>query len=70
MSIDYAPLLFNGLIEGITPVLKLLLAPIILWVFIPGIITQVLFQSRQAYALGAFVGFVALFTFGPYSNSI
>ncbi|MFC4799455.1 hypothetical protein ACFPA1_08795 [Neobacillus sp. GCM10023253] len=49
--------------------LKVFLAPIILWVLIPGIVTQVIFKSRQAYPIGAFVGLIALFTFGPFGSN-
>jgi hypothetical protein len=63
MIIDFW-MIFNGLLQGIIPVLKILLVPIILWILIPGMITQVLFRSKAAYNIGAFVGLVAFFKFG------
>ncbi|WP_378582095.1 hypothetical protein [Neobacillus sp. GCM10023253] len=69
MSINYAEIILNGILEGVIPLLKVFLAPIILWVLIPGIVTQVIFKSRQAYPIGAFVGLIALFTFGPFGSN-
>jgi hypothetical protein len=59
----------NGFLQGFIPILKVLIAPLILWIFIPGMVTQVLFKSRQAYSIGAFMGLIALFTLGPFSSN-
>jgi hypothetical protein len=67
MDYNIAEIFTNGLLEGIIPVLKLFLAPIFLWVLLPGIGAQLLFKSRHAYPLGAFVGLIAAVSIGPFS---
>jgi hypothetical protein len=69
MSIDYIEIITGGMLEGVVPLLKIFFAPIFLWVLMPGLVTQVIFKSRQAYSIGAFVGLIALFTFGPLSSN-
>ncbi|MEW9051762.1 MAG: hypothetical protein AB2392_11450 [Neobacillus sp.] len=69
MSINYVEIFTSGVLEGFVPLLKIFLAPIFLWVLIPGLVTQVLFKSRQAYSIGAIVGLFALFTIGPLGSS-
>jgi hypothetical protein len=63
MNLDYG-ILFNSFLEVIIPLLTTLLKSVILWVLIPGLLTQVLFKSKEAYSIGAFLGLVALFSYG------
>jgi positive regulator of sigma E activity len=63
MKIDYSSLLVKGLLEGIVPLLKMFLAPILIWVLLPGIVAHVLFKRKEAYGIGAFVGLVTVFIF-------
>jgi hypothetical protein len=69
MNIDFSGLIFNAFFHGAFSILKIL-APILLWVLIPGVVTQIIFKSRQAYSIGAFVGLLGLFTIGPFGNYI
>lgn len=69
MNIDYSEIFMSGFLQGFIPVLKSFISPLILWILIPGIVTQVLFKSRQAYPIGAFIGLIALFTLGPFSSN-
>ncbi|WLR54274.1 hypothetical protein LC048_17760 [Mesobacillus subterraneus] len=61
--------ILEAFFEAFTPVLKSILIPILLWIVIPGIVTQVLLQKKSAYTIGAFIGVIAMFTIVPYSKS-
>jgi hypothetical protein len=61
MTIDYSSILVKGFLDGIVPLLNVFLAPILLWVLLPGIVAQVIFKRKEAYSIGAFIGLVTVF---------
>jgi hypothetical protein len=67
MSIDYGQLLLSAFYEAFMPVIQMLFIPFLIWVIIPGFCTVLLFRSRKAYPVGAFLGLMGLVTIGPLS---
>ena len=58
----------NELFKGFTPVIQDFIIPILLWILIPAIIFTILLDRRYGWRIGGFLGFIALFTIGPFSN--
>lgn len=69
MDLNISELFVTWLLEGIIPVLKVFFAPIFFWILLPGIGSQLLFKSRNAYPIGAFIGLIAAVSFGPFSSN-
>lgn len=58
------------LIESISEVFSALaigLLPIFLWILVPAMVLTRLFRSKEAWTLGALIGFIAYSTVGPFS---
>ncbi|MGD6778823.1 hypothetical protein ACQCT3_00800 [Sutcliffiella horikoshii] len=60
--------LVSALIEGFGPVLQNFFLPLILWTIIPAVVFTLFFGRKQGWAIGGFLGFVALMTIGPFSS--
>ncbi|WP_203334345.1 hypothetical protein [Planococcus beigongshangi] len=67
MNLDFNELIVPGIIEGFFTVAMMAL-PLILWIGLPAIISNIIFRSRDASRFGALLGFVALYTIGPFST--
>lgn len=65
---DSSQLIIEAVAQGIVPLIRMLLIPLMLWVVLPGLIATKLFRSNEAYFLGAFIGFLGMITVGPFST--
>jgi hypothetical protein len=61
--------ILNAFLEAFIPIINLIIVPVFIWIILPGVVTRILFKKKEAYAIGAFLGMIGLFTVGPLSNS-
>lgn len=60
----------NAFMEGFMSVITTYFVPFFLWILIPGVATSILFKSKNAFSVGAFIGLIALFTIGPFAKYV
>ncbi|MFT4413324.1 hypothetical protein ACLM5H_05645 [Fredinandcohnia humi] len=60
-------IIIDALLQGLLPVFDAF-KPLLIWVVLPGIITTMIFKSKEGYTVGAILGLLLAFTIGPFSN--
>jgi hypothetical protein len=68
MELDFSSILFSAFSDVLWSGIRQYLVPFIVWISIPSIVANMLFKNKEAGSLGALLGFVGLFTIGPFSN--
>jgi hypothetical protein len=60
-------MIIDGLLQGLLPVINAF-KPLLIWVVLPGVITTMIFKSKEGYTVGAILGLFLASTIGPFSN--
>ena len=54
--------------DGLFTFLQLVVIPVTIWIFLPGILVGTIFRNKEAYTIGAVLGLFAMITLGPLSS--
>lgn len=54
-----------SIFEGVFIFIQMIVIPVTLWIFLPGILLGTVFRSKEAYTIGAVLGLFAMIEIGP-----
>lgn len=57
-----------SIFEGVFTFIQMVVIPVTLWIFLPGILLGTILRSKEAYTVGAVLGLFAMITLGPLSS--